>query len=154
MYDASLFDNESIKKVQLGVESIGRFVITEDGHLYGFGPQRYGIMGTGVASEDWESTRILMDKNNPDLKVQELSVNKRSACASVKDENADDQNKLELFCWGSSTFGQLGFDNGDNDFSYGDVSTKWNGSENELMDKASRIQATPKKVLTDFTFDD
>ena len=35
MYDASLFDNESIKKVQLGVESIGKFVITEDGHLYG-----------------------------------------------------------------------------------------------------------------------
>ena len=95
-----------------------------------------------------------MDKNKPDLKVQELSVNKRSVCASVKDENAEDQNKLDLFCWGSSTFGQLGFDNGDNDFSYGDVSTKWNGSENELMDKASRIQATPKKVLTDFTFDD
>ena len=154
MYDASLFDNESIKKVQLGVESIGRFVITEDGHLYGFGPQRYGIMGTGVASEDGVFTRILLDENKPDLKVQELSVNKRSVCASVKDENAEDQNKLDLFCWGSSTFGQLGFDNGDNDFSYGDVSTKWNGTENELMDKASRIQATPKKVLTDFTFDD
>ncbi len=152
--DSSAFDNESIKKVQLGVESIGRFVITEDGHLYGFGPQRYGIMGTGVASDDYVFTKILLDENRPDLKVQELSVNKRSACASVKDENADDQNKLELFCWGSSTFGQLGFDNGDNDFSYGDVSTKWNGSENELMDKTSRIQTTPKQVLTDFTFDD
>lgn len=152
--DSSAFDNESIKKVQLGVESIGRFVITEDGHLYGFGPQRYGIMGTGVASDDYVFTKILLDENRPDLKVQELSVNKRSACASVKDENADDQNKLELFCWGSSTFGQLGFDNGDNDFSYGDVSTKWNGSENELMDKTSRIQATPKKVLANFTFDD
>ncbi len=152
--DSSAFDNESIKKVQLGVESIGRFVITEDGHLYGFGPQRYGIMGTGVASDDYVFTKILLDENRPDLKVHELSVNKRSACASVKDENADDQNKLELFCWGSSTFGQLGFDNGDNDFSYGDVSTKWNGSENELMDKTSRIQTTPKQVLTDFTFDD
>ena len=152
--DSSTLDGERIEKVQLGVESIGKFVITEDGHLYGFGPQRYGIMGTGVASEDGVFTRILLDENKPDLKVQELSVNKRSVCASVKDENAEDQNKLDLFCWGSSTFGQLGFDNGDNDFSYGDVSTKWNGSENELMDKASRIQATPKKVLTDFTFDD
>ena len=153
--DSSAFDNESIKKVQLGVESIGRFVITEDGHLYGFGPQRYGIMGTGVASDDYVFTKILLDENRPDLKVQELSVNKRSACASVKDENAEDKNKLDLFCWGSSTFGQLGFDNGDNDFSYGDVSTKWQGSGgNELFDEPSRMKTTPKKVLTDFTFDD
>lgn len=155
--DSSTLDGERIEKVQLGVEKIGRFVITENGHLYGFGPQRYGILGTGtgVASEDWESTRILMDKNNPDLKVQELSVNKRSVCASVKDENAEDQNKLDLYCWGSSTFGQLGFDNGDNDFSYGDVSTKWQGSGgNELFDEPSRMKTTPKKVLTNFTFDD
>ena len=152
--DSSTLDGERIKKVQLGVESIGRFVITEEGHLYGFGPQRYGILGTGVASEDWKSTRILMDKNNPDLKVLELSVNKRSVCASVKDENAEDQNKLDLFCWGSSTFGQLGFDNGDNDFSYGDVSTKWQDSGNELLDDPSRMKTTPKKVLTNFTFDD
>ena len=152
MADSSTLDGERIKKVQLGVESIGRFVITEKGHLYGFGPQRYGILGTGVASGEY--TRILMDKNKPDLKVQELSVNKRSVCASVEDQKAEDPNKLELYCWGSSTFGQLGFDNGDNYFSYGDVSTKWKGSENELMDKDSRIQATPKKVLTDFTFDD
>ncbi len=152
--DSSTLDGERIEKVQLGVEGIGRFVITEKGHLYGFGPQRYGILGTGVvASEDWESTRILMDKNKPDLKVQELSVNKRSVCASV--ENAEDKNKLDLFCWGSSTFGQLGFDNGDNDFSYGDVSTKWQGSGgNELFDEPSRMKTTPKKVLTDFTFDD
>jgi hypothetical protein len=96
-----------------------------------------------------------MDKNKPDLKVQELSVNKRSVCASVKDENAEDQNKLDLYCWGSSTFGQLGFDNGDNGFSYGDVSTKWQGSgDNELIDEPSRMKTTPKKVLTDFTFDD
>ena len=152
--DSSTLDGERIEKVQLGVEGIGRFVITEKGHLYGFGPQRYGILGTGVvASEDWESTRILMDKNKPDLKVQELSVNKRSVCASV--ENAEDKNKLDLFCWGSSTFGQLGFDNGDNDFSYGDVSTKWQGSGgNELFDEPSRMKTTPKKVLTNFTFDD
>lgn len=152
--DSSYMDGERIKKVQLGVESIGRFVITENGHLYGFGPQRYGILGTGVASEDWVYTRILMDKNKPDLKVRELSVNKRSVCASVEDENAEDQNKLDLFCWGSSSFGQLGFDNGDNDFSYGDVSTKWQGSGNELLDDPSRMKTTPKKVLTNFTFDD
>ena len=95
-----------------------------------------------------------MDETRPDLQVQELSVSKRSACASVKDKNAADQNKLELFCWGSSTFGQLGFDNGDNDFSYGDVSTKWKEHENVLLDKPSRIESKPKKVLTDFTFDD
>lgn len=154
MEDSNRLDGERIKKVQLGVEKIGRFIITENGHLYGFGPQRYGIRGTDVDSGDWY-TRILMDKNKPDLKVQELSVNKRSVCASVKDENAEDQDKLDLYCWGSSTFGQLGFDNGDNDFSYGDVSTKWQSSgDNELMDEPSRMKTTPKKVLTDFTFDD
>ena len=154
MEDFNRLDGERIKKVQLGVEKIGRFIITENGHLYGFGPQRYGIRGTDEDSLDWEYTRILMDKNKPDLKVQELSVNKRSVCASVKDENAEDQDKLDLYCWGSSTFGQLGFDNGDNDFSYGDVSTKWQGSGNELLDDPSRMKTTPKKVLTNFTFDD
>ena len=46
--DSSTLDGERIEKVQLGVEKIGRFVITENGHLYGFGPQRYGILGTGT----------------------------------------------------------------------------------------------------------
>ena len=137
------------------VEAVGRFIITESGNLYGFGKQRYGILGNGIIDEEWNYTKILMDENRPDLQVQELSVNKRSACASVKDPNAEDPNKLELYCWGSSTFGQLGFDNGDNGFSYGDVSTKWQGSgDNELIDEPSRMKTTPKKVLTDFTFDD
>ena len=152
---ADELNNEKIRRVQLGVESVGRFIITEKGNLYGFGKQRYGILGNGNVSEDWtNSVKITMDETRPDLQVQELSVSKRSACASVKDKNAADQNKLELFCWGSSTFGQLGFDNGDNDFSYGDVSTKWKEHENELLDKPSRIESKPKKVLTDFTFDD
>ena len=75
-------------------------------------------------------------------------------CASVKDPNAEDPNKLELYCWGSSSFGQQGFDNNDNDFTYGDVSTKWKEHENELLDKPSRLESKPKKVLTNFTFDD
>ena len=152
--DADALNGEKIRGVKLGVESTGRFIITENGNLYGFGIQRYGILGNGIIDEGWNYTKILMDENRPDLQVQELSVNKRSACASVKDQNAEDPNKLELYCWGSSSFGQLGFDNGDNDFTYGDTSTKWIKSENELFDKKSRIQTTPKKVLTNFTFDD
>ena len=148
-------NNEKIRGVKLGVEGVGRFIITENGNLYGFGSQRYGIRGNGTDEGLGYINKILMDENRRDLQVQELSVNKRSACASVKDQNAEDPDKLELYCWGSSTFGQLGFDNGDNDFSYGDVSTKWQSSgDNELMDEPSRMKTTPKKVLTDFTFDD
>ena len=152
--DVDALNGEKIRGVKLGVEAVGRFIITESGNLYGFGKQRYGILGNGIIDEEWNYTKILMDENRPDLQVQELSVNKRSACASVKDPNAEDPNKLELYCWGSSSFGQQGFDNNDNDFTYGDVSTKWKEHENELLDKPSRLESKPKKVLTDFTFDD
>ena len=152
--DVDALNGEKIRGVKLGVEAVGRFIITESGNLYGFGKQRYGILGNGIIDEEWNYTKILMDENRPDLQVQELSVNKRSACASVKDPNAEDPNKLELYCWGSSSFGQQGFDNNDNDFTYGDVSTKWKEHENELLDKPSRLESKPKKVLTNFTFDD
>ena len=153
---ASEFDlhNEKIRNVHLGVEAFGRFIITEEGNLYGYGRQIYGTLGNGNKEGFSPMVKITIDKNRPDLQVQTLSANKRSVCASVKDQNAEDPDKLELYCWGSSTFGQLGFDNGDNDFSYGDISTQWNDYQNELMDKPSRIQTTPKQVLTDFTFDD
>ena len=152
--DVDALNGEKIRGVKLGVEAVGRFIITESGNLYGFGKQRYGILGNGIIDEEWNYTKILMDENRPDLQVQELSVNKRSACASVKDQKAEDPNKLELYCWGSSSFGQQGFDNNDNDFTYGDVSTKWKEHENVLLDKPSRLESKPKKVLTDFTFDD
>ena len=153
---ASEFDlhNEKIRNVHLGVEAFGGFIITEEGNLYGYGRQIYGTLGNGNKEGFSPMVKITIDKNRPDLQVQTLSANKRSVCASVKDQNAEDPDKLELYCWGSSTFGQLGFDNGDNDFSYGDISTQWNDYQNELMDKPSRIQTTPKQVLTDFTFDD
>ena len=154
---ANELNNEKIRSVHLGAEGFGRFIITEEGNLYGFGSQYYGILGNGINSIDDSNPNVIkiaIDENRPDLQVKTLSANKRSACASVEEQNADDPDKLELYCWGSSTFGQLGFDNGDNDFSYGDISTKWNDHQNELMDEPSRIQTTPKQVLTDFTFDD
>ena len=154
---ANELNNEKIRSVHLGAEGFGRFIITEEGNLYGFGSQYYGILGNGINSIDDSNPNVIkiaIDENRPNLQVKTLSANKRSACASVEEQNADDPDKLELYCWGSSTFGQLGFDNGDNDFSYGDISTKWNDHQNELMDKPSRIQTTPKQVLTDFTFDD
>ena len=152
---ANELNNEKIRSVHLGAEGFGRFIITEEGNLYGYGRQIYGTLGNGNKEGFSPMVKITIDKNRPDLQVQTLSANKRSVCASVKDQNAEDPDKLELYCWGSSTFGQLGFDNGDNGFSYGDVSTKWQSSgDNELMDEPSRMKTTPKKVLTDFTFDD
>ena len=65
--DVDALNGEKIRGVKLGVESTGRFIITESGNLYGFGIQRYGILGNGIIDEEWNYTKILMDENRPDL---------------------------------------------------------------------------------------
>ena len=69
----------------------------------------------------------------------------------VTDAKADDPEARDLWCWGSSTFGQLGIDNGDNDFSYMDVSLVWDNGANEYLDPANRMQTTPRKVILDLS---
>ena len=65
--DVDALNGEKIRGVKLGVEAVGRFIITESGNLYGFGKQRYGILGNGIIDEEWNYTKILMDENRPDL---------------------------------------------------------------------------------------
>ena len=143
-----------------GVESVGRFVITENNHLYGYGRQLYGILGNGVTSYDHyissSGSDILMIPviSDSKYKIHELSMIKRSVCASVSDETDEDKDKRQLWCWGSSTFGQLGFiDEGDNEFSYGDASEVWTNGWNKYFDDTSHMQPEPKKVDIELSSD-
>ena len=51
-----------------------------------------------------------------------VSVNQRSVCALVSDENSDST----MWCWGSKTFGQLGLEYQSNPaYSFGDAQDAW-----------------------------
>ena len=118
--------------------------MTGNGHI--------GNKQTENGKETWVNTwgvepLVLSDKR---YQVKDLSVNKRSVCAFATDSEAEDPTAKDLWCWGSSTFGQLGFDNNDNDFSYTDTSYAWHGGSNEYFDAPNRIEKYPKKI--DFGF--
>ena len=139
--------DDKIDKIVAGVESVGRFVITENNHLYGYGSQLYGILGNGVTSYSESDILMIPVISDSKYKIHELSMIKRSVCASVSDVTDEDKDKRHLWCWGSSTFGQLGFiDEGDNEFSYGDASEVWTYGQNKYFDDTSHMQLEPKKV--------
>ena len=168
-YDANLYDvmeelpedGDQVAKVATGPEAQLSFVLTEQGRIYAFESRdSYAMTGNGHignkqtenGKETWVNTwgvepLVLSDKR---YQVKDLSVNKRSVCAFATDSEAEDPTAKDLWCWGSSTFGQLGFDNNDNDFSYTDTSYAWHGGSNEYFDAPNRIEKYPKKI--DFGF--
>ena len=168
-YDANLYDvmeelpedGDQVAKVATSPEAQLSFVLTEQGRIYAFESRdSYAMTGNGHignkqtenGKETWVNTwgvepLVLSDKR---YQVKDLSVNKRSVCAFATDSEAEDPTAKDLWCWGSSTFGQLGFDNNDNDFSYTDTSYAWHGGSNEYFDAPNRIEKYPKKI--DFGF--
>ena len=152
--EGDLINGDKIDKIVAGVESVGRFVITENNHLYGYGSQLYGILGNGVTSDSGSDILMIPVISDSKYKIHELSMIKRSVCASVSDETDEDKDKRHLWCWGSSTFGQLGFiDEGDNEFSYGDASEVWINGWNKYFDDTSHMQPEPKKVDIELSSD-
>ena len=152
--EGDLINGDKIDKIVAGVESVGRFVITENNHLYGYGSQLYGILGNGVTSDSGSDILMIPVISDSKYKIHELSMIKRSVCASVSDETDEDKDKRHLWCWGSSTFGQLGFiDEGDNEFSYGDASEVWTNGWNKYFDDTSHMQPEPKKVDIELSSD-
>ena len=168
-YDANLYDvmkelpedGDQVAKVATGPEAQLSFVLTEQGRIYAFESRdSYAMTGNGHignkqtenGKETWVNTwgvepLVLSDKH---YQVKDLSVNKRSVCAFATDSEAEDPTARDLWCWGSSTFGQLGFDNNDNDFAFTDTSYAWDGGSNEYFDAPNRIEKSPKKI--DFGF--
>ena len=153
--EGDLINGDKIDKIVAGVESVGRFVITENNHLYGYGNQVYGILGNGVTSGDYLSDILRIPViSDSRYKIHELSMIKRSVCASVSDVTDEDKDKRHLWCWGSSTFGQLGFiDQGNNEFSYGDTSEAWIYGRNFYFDDTLHMQTEPKEVDIELSSD-
>lgn len=155
------FNGEKIAKLDTNVEDKVSFVLSDKGNLYAFtGTNIYGVFGTGSDNMEEQPEWIPSKKDGsywvvgpitPDLTgVVDVTVGKRSVCAAVKrtGENSNSANGTDTYCWGSSSFGQLGFDNQDGGFSYMDVANTWTGKDNknEYFDKKTRIENKPKKV--------
>ena len=160
------FDGEMITKIVASVEDEVSFVLTETNSLYAIDyaeNNRYGMNGTGTGKHPIEYSYdetiddyVIINPLKPLLDGRimknyvDVSVSKRSVCASVKKNNDDDKitTENELYCWGSSTFGQLGFNDNNGGFSYTDTANEWDGhtSNNKYFNDETRIVYTPRKV--------
>ena len=156
-------DNKKVARLDMNPEGKVSYVLTEGGQLYGLADSEgnvYGIYGIGDTAEDFVFSTWLEDEEldgnwrpylfvQPALKnVIDVSVGKRSVCATVKSPDSTTGTGTDLYCWGSSTFGQMAFDNGDGGFSYTDTAKQWTGysAVNKFFDKATRMEKKPRKV--------
>lgn len=151
---SSLNGGDKVREIITEFEEPQIYIITEKGRLLEFGENRYGMLGTGEETtasqnpgDDPAVPTVFKDER---YQIKGLSLNKRSVCAMVTDSQAEDPAAQDLWCWGSSTFGQLGFDNGDNNFSYADTALEWDGSSNEYFDASNRMEKEPKKITLDY----
>ena len=139
-------NGEKIVKLDANVEQSLVAAITDKGHLYIIGKD-----GFGVGSDDYVVKQQTFADGSEMNNVVDISVGKRSVCATVQKVSENDTKGIstnELYCWGSSTFGQLGFDNGDNGFSYRDTALEWTGhtDDNVYFHKNTRKVWVPKIV--------
>lgn len=160
---------QKIVKVELNTEHALAFSVSEIGDLYvsSFKPidtrydQKYfGMLGIGYYdTTDFNAST----PHRPVAKdgigrfflssVVDLSVGKRSVCAltTVMDDVGIPTPFRDLYCWGSSTFGQLGFDNGYGGFNFEDAFGEWRGYHtsdgNKYFNYEFRIEYNPKRVI-------
>lgn len=146
LFDKLPDDGDKISRVVTSSENQLDFILTEKGKVYEFGSGGYSMLGDGGEN------RYAWQYENPTFKddryqVKDVAIGKRSVCALATDSESKNPDVPGLWCWGSSAFGQLGFDNGqDSEISWSDISAAWNGSANSYLDDAGRIQDTPKAV--------
>ena len=161
------FNGENVADLALNVGNGASFVLGDGGYLYALDIcGRYGMYGTGsrdVTCTEW--TQSVADgadyaviaplspvfENGKKLgNVVAVSVGKRSVCAVSRrmDEDGSATSFTDTYCWGSSTFGQLGFDDHDGGFSFKNVVQAWSGHDdiNVYFDKQSRMVPYPRKV--------
>ena len=160
-------NGQKISKFVQGAENGSIFVLSDTGDLYAeFSENYYGMLGIGntvftsytfefVESADssysyiTNPTRIMSARDGSKrtllVNVTDVSVGKKSVCALnvKKDEDGNLTPFRNLYCWGSSTFGQLGFDNGDGGFSFEDTLLEWTGSTsgNRYFDQPTRMNS-------------
>ncbi|MBQ8708845.1 MAG: hypothetical protein IJ523_12225 [Succinivibrionaceae bacterium] len=132
------------------------FALTDKGNLYGYtygcGSNTepcYGVLGTGNDNDPGHLFTPMIDDKTPLANVVDVSVTPFSVCATatVVDSKGNLTTENQLYCWGSSIYGQLGFDNGDGGFSMDDVNNEWTGTGyNKYLIKATRIEKRPKPI--------
>lgn len=109
------------------------YVVTEQNKLYGAGWAKYGKVG-----ENYVFEIPFDDVIAPSLNA--VSVNQRSVCALVSEENSDST----MWCWGSKTFGQLGLEYQSNPaYSFGDAQNAWEFDSNEYYDAEDALLTQP-----------
>ena len=102
------------------------YVVTEQNKLYGVGasgfnggPKKYGYVEGGT---NYGMVFEIPFVGLTDPALNAVSVNQRSVCALVSEENSDST----MWCWGSQTFGQLGLEYQSNPaYSFGDAQDAW-----------------------------
>ena len=133
------------------------FLQTKAGQLFFKGQNRFGMAGQNNPDRSayLEGFVLSPDGETRLSHVVEVSMGKRSVCASTRkvDVAADgteteDSGKFDMLCWGSSAFGQLGFDNGDGGFSFGQAGSAWQGDSNMYLDKETRYLTVPLEVTS------
>lgn len=166
--DSSYLENEQIVNFYTTPDNQNIYILTDAGKLYSYGGNRYGQLGLGFHTTDysytvnyesncrndgiycWTVTNMpyvsLLGTKDPIANITDVSVNKRSVCVNAK--TAGEENPNKLYCFGSSVFGELGFDDNNGGFSYSDVSKLWTGysAENDVLDQSCRKTAIPTEV--------
>lgn len=159
IYDTDEFTGEINNLNTNSEENFVCFTMGDNRELYCGGSNRFGMLGRGVApknadfeydfSKEFDEggfARVSDQEGNYLKNVRDISIRKRSVCANVEDESANDLVKHKLYCWGSSTFGQLGYNDHDGGFSYVDTSSAWEGAYNKYFYKDTRYQTSAVNV--------
>ena len=125
-------------------------VIGDENELICAGSNKYGLLGRGsdptVLEESDEFKPVVDSSDNPLKGVRDVSIRKRSVCANIEVSSEDSLIKTNLYCWGSSTFGQLAFNDHDGGFSYVDTAFAWDNGSNRYFDKDTRYQTKAVNV--------
>lgn len=154
--------NEWIKRIIANSSSEFYYLLTGNDQLFFKGDNRYGLAGRNVQDTSVGISDFVLapDGESKLSNVVDVAMGKRSICASVRktiDKESDtesssaksfDSAKFDMLCWGSSAFGQLGFDNGDGGFSFGQAMTAWDGANNMYLDKQTRYLILPLEVTS------
>ncbi len=143
---ATTFEGGTLARLDTNVTDRVSYALTEDGKIYGIsalnyrgqatlGEDRYGMFGVlnpnAIEEQNDAGTdskviapSIRPTRNGAPLEgYLDVLSGKRSVCAIVSrlDDHGEKTPFTDTYCWGSSTFGQLGFNDGIGGFSFFDA---------------------------------
>lgn len=147
---------EWVKRIISNPSNSYYYLLTGKDELFFTGVNRYGAAGRGNPDVFAEVNDFVLasDGESRLSNVVDVNMGKRSICASVRkvadaETGSLDSVKYDMLCWGSSAFGQLGFDNGDGGFSFITAMGFWDDQGgNSYLDKETRYLTLPIEVTS------